>query len=442
MLTACTNNEEFENTASNGMQKVTFADPFVGKGLTKASGDIDNNTLKNFGVKVWGQEVNKPESESSLTAINGEPSSTQTEAPFLNGDDIKWRGTPGAWTCTNEYYYPRDKYYFRFAAFAPVEAIQDASTNPNGVNLAIKSDGSLTFRGADDNSAGITNIPLVQEISNETDKKGWDLLVSNRFLSTPSTNGVDNRTDITFTFQHILSKLSFYVYAAESTGKKFYVKSIKAYLPKDNWTGSYTQNDKTAKPTAESKTDETTNAKTWSATYHDTWAWIQKSGTTGDFSNIDNIVTPTDFDTKIVNDANNSYKEYEVFSNSEGNGTQVTETTVNTTATNLGKTYFLAPTPATDGDGNVKNYNFYVKIDYTIEEIVGSTTTTKDLIGYLDLSKSDFKRFRQGWHHKLYIGLAHKTIRFISATVSDWDGNHNEDMTVSREVEGWTAEQN
>ena len=442
MLTACTNNEEFENTASNGMQKVTFADPFVGKGLTKASGDIDNNTLKNFGVKVWGQEVNKPESESSLTAINGEPSSTQTEAPFLNGDDIKWGGTPGAWTCTNEYYYPRDKYYFRFAAFAPVEAIQDASTNPNGVNLAIKSDGSLTFRGADDNSAGITNIPLVQEISNETDKKGWDLLVSNRFLSTPSTNGVDNRTDITFTFQHILSKLSFYVYAAESTGKKFYVKSIKAYLPKDNWTGSYTQNDKTAKPTAESKTDETTNAKTWSATYHDTWAWIQKSGTTGDFSNIDNIVTPTDFDTKIVNDANNSYKEYEVFSNSEGNGTQVTETTVNTTATNLGKTYFLAPTPATDGDGNVKNYNFYVKIDYTIEEQVGSTTTTKDLIGYLDLSKSDFKRFRQGWHHKLYIGLAHKTIRFISATVSDWDGNHNEDMTVSREVEGWTAEQN
>lgn len=442
MLTACTNNEEFENTASNGMQKVTFADPFVGKGLTKASGDIDNNTLKNFGVKVWGQEVNKPESESSLTAINGEPSSTQTEAPFLNGDDIKWGGTPGAWTCTNEYYYPRDKYYFRFAAFAPVEAIQDANTNPNGVNLAIKSDGSLTFRGADDNSAGITNIPLVQEISNETDKKGWDLLVSNRFLSTPSTNGVDNRTDITFTFQHILSKLSFYVYAAESTGKKFYVKSIKAYLPKDNWTGSYTQNDKTAKPTAESKTDETTNAKTWSATYHDTWAWIQKSGTTGDFSNIDNIVTPTDFDTKIVNDANNSYKEYEVFSNSEGNGTQVTETTVNTTATNLGKTYFLAPTPATDGDGNVKNYNFYVKIDYTIEEEVGSTTTTKDLIGYLDLSKSDFKRFRQGWHHKLYIGLAHKTIRFISATVSDWDGEHNEDMTVSREVEGWTAEQN
>ena len=456
MLTACTNNEEFENTASNGMQKVTFADPFVGKGLTKASGDIDNNTLKNFGVKVWGQEVNKPESESSLTAINGEPSSTQTEAPFLNGDDIKWGGTPGAWTCTNEYYYPRDKYYFRFAAFAPVEAIQDASTNPNGVNLAIKSDGSLTFRGADDNSAGITNIPLVQEISNETDKKGWDLLVSNRFLSTPSTNGVDNRTDITFTFQHILSKLSFYVYAAESTGKKFYVKSIKAYLPKDNWTGSYTQNDKTAKPTAESKTDETTNAKTWSATYHDTWAWEKKSSTSTDFTNIDNIVTPSDFDTKIVAAAQddaaspNSYKEYEVFTkkSTEDKGDQVTLTGYDTTPSEGNtdnitcKSYFLAPTPAAEGEGNVKEYNFYVKIEYTIEETGGNVTTTKDLIGYLDLSKSEFKRFRQGWHHKLYIGLAHKTIRFISATVSDWDGEHNEDMTVSREVEGWTAEQN
>ena len=324
------------------------------------------------------------------------------------------------------------------------------------MNLAIKPDGSLTFRGAEDNSSGITNIPLVQEINNtDGSKAGWDLLVSNRVLSTP-TNGVENRDDINFTFQHILSKLSFYVYASQDANKKFYVKSIKAYLPKDNWTGSYTQNDKTAKPTAESKTDETTNAKTWSATYHDTWAWEKKSSTSTDFTNIDNIVTPSDFDTKIVAAAQddaaspNSYKEYEVFTkkSTEDKGDQVTLTGYDTTPSEGNtdnitcKSYFLAPTPAAEGEGNVKEYNFYVKIEYTIEETGGNVTTTKDLIGYLDLSKSEFKRFRQGWHHKLYIGLAHKTIRFISATVSDWDGEHNEDMTVSREVEGWTAEQN
>ena len=461
MLTACTNNEEFENTASNGMQKVTFADPFVGKNLTRASGDISTDgangtsALTSYKIRVWGQEVDKAD-DGTLTTTNAKPyTSSKEEAPFYNGYNIEYN-TGWAPVSGKEFYYPRDKYTFRFAAFAPVEAIYDATSNTNGVNLAIKPDGSLTFRGAEDNSAGITNIPLVQEINNtDGSKAGWDLLVSNRVLSTP-TNGVENRDDINFTFQHILSKLSFYVYASQDANKKFYVKSIKAYLPKDNWTGSYTQNDKTAKPTAESKTDETTNAKTWSATYHDTWAWEKKSSTSTDFTNIDNIVTPSDFDTMSVAAAQddaaspNSYKEYEVFTkkSTEDKGDQVTLTGYDTTPSEGNtdnitcKSYFLAPTPAAEGEGNVKEYNFYVKIEYTIEETGGNVTTTKDLIGYLDLSKSEFKRFRQGWHHKLYIGLAHKTIRFISATVSDWDGEHNEDMTVSREVEGWTAEQN
>ena len=460
MLTACTNNEEFESTTSNGMQKVTFADPFVGKNLTRAqSGDITTDGLKKFDIKVWGQEVNKPADNSDLTVINGVPSSQSGSnpfetPPFAGGDNIKWNGS--AWTSTKEYYYPRDKYNFRFAAFAPADAINTSGegTDPNGVVLNM-TDNSLTFSGSGANAYGITNIPLVQEISNTNDSKaGWDLLVSNRVLSKPSTDGVTNRADINFTFQHILSKLSFYVYATESTGKKFYVKSIKAYLPKDNWTGSYKQNNQTEKPTAETKDASVTdNSTSWSSTYHDTWAWEKKSGTSADFVNIANIVTPSDFDTKIVAPTQsgatnpNSYREYEVFKSSDTKGSQVTLTAFNskpTEGTNDNitcKSYFLAPTPASETDG-VKNYNFYVKIEYTIEEKVGDVTTTKTMTGYLDLAKSEFTRFRQGWHHKVYIGLAHKTIRFISATVSDWDGEHNEDMTVSREVDGWTSEQN
>lgn len=463
MLTACTNNEEYETVTNNGLQKVTFADPFVGKNLTRAeSGDITTDLLTNFKIKVWGQEVNKPNDNTALTVINGVPSSKSGEnafvnPPFAGGDDISWNSTNSSWSSTKEYYYPRDKYNFRFAAFAPADAINTSgeSSTPNGVVLNM-TDKTLTFSGADDNSYGITNIPLVQEIDNTTDaKKGWDLLVSNRFLSTPSTDGVTNRADINFTFQHILSKLSFYVYASESAGKKFYVKNIKAYLPKDNWTGSYKQNDQTAKPTAESKTDETTNAKTWNSTYHDTWAWVNNSGTTSDFDNISDVVTPSDFDSKIVEAAKddatspNSYKEYVVFTktSSENKGDEVTLTGYNTTPSSgtdniTCKSYFLAPTPAAEGEGNVKEFNFYVKIEYTVEETTGeNTSTTKDYTGYLDLSKSDFKRFRQGWHHKVYIGLAHKTIRFISASVDNWD-EHNEDMTVSREVDGWTSEQN
>lgn len=446
MLTACTNNEEYETVTNNGLQKVTFADPFVGKNLTRASGDIDSETLKSFKIKVWGQEVENPDN-GTLSEINAKPFTTsKEEAPFYNGYNI---GFSSAWLPVEgkEYYYPRDKYYFRFAAFAPADAIYDASSNTDGVKLAIKADGSLTFRGADDNTYGITNIPLVQEISNtENDKKGWDLLVSNRVLSTP-TNGVEDRQDIDFTFQHILSKLSFYVYASEPTGKKFYVKSIKAYLPKANWTGSYKQNDKTAKPTAETKEgNPTENDNNWNNNYHDTWAWVDKTGTTGAFTNITDIVTPSDFESKIVNNNNNSYQEYVVFTktSSDDKGDEVTLTGYNTTPSSgtdkiTCKSFFLAPTPAAEGD--VKNYNFYVKIEYTVEETTNGNTTTNNYTGYLDLSKSDLKRFRQGWHHKVYIGLAHKTIRFISASVDNW-GNHDEDMTVSREVDGWTSEQN
>lgn len=453
MLTACTNNEEYETVTNNGLQKVTFADPFVGKNLTRASGDIDNEALKSFKIKVWGQEVDEPDN-GTLSETNAKPfTNSKEEAPFYNGYNIEYSS---GWAPVDEkeFYYPRDKYNFRFAAFAPVEAIYTES-NTSGVNLAIKANGSLTFRGEDDNSAGITNIPLVQEISNTTDaKKSWDLLVSNRFLSTP-TNGVENRADINFTFQHILSKLSFYVYASQTEGKKFYVKSIKAYLPKDNWTGSYKQNDKTSKPTAETKdSNPTENTNNWDTQYHDTWAWEKKSDTSADFTNIDNIVTPSQFEAQIVDAAKddatspNSYKEYTVFSASDQTrGEKVVLTSFqdtpedNETDNIVCQSYFLAPTPAAEGNGNVKNYNFYVKIEYTIEETVGSTTTTKAMTGYLDLSKSDLNRFRQGWHHKVYIGLAHKTIRFISASVDNWD-EHNEDMTVSREVDGWTAEQN
>ena len=211
MLTACTSSEEFEASTPNGKQKVEFADPFVGKNLTRAeSGDIKTDDLKNFSVKVWGQEVDEPKTGEDISAINGLPANNQNEAPFKDGDVIKWtEGTPGAWTCNNKYYYPRDKYYFRFAAFAPVEAINNTveSGDPNGVVLNMNSgSGSLTFTGAGtaQDNYGITNIPLVQEISNETDKKGWDLLVSNRVLSAPTT-GSSDRTPISFTFQHILS---------------------------------------------------------------------------------------------------------------------------------------------------------------------------------------------------------------------------------------------
>ena len=451
MLTSCTNNEEFETSVQNGKQKVEFADPFVGKGLTKASGDITTDgtegktsALASFKVKVWGQEINKPDASTAITVINGVASTIQSETPFYGGYDISH--STGAWTADKEFYYPRDKYTFRFAAFAPVEAINTAgeSATPNGVVLSMGD--NLTFTGDGSTNYGITNIPLVQEITNsETaeSRKGWDLLVSNRVLSQP-TYGATDRNPISFTFQHILSRLSFYVYTTSSANVT--VKDIKAYLPKSGTgagTACYNQNTNTDKPTAETRTISSNNYNStnssWESDKHDTWKWTSSA-----FTDI-TVSTPTAFKSSITDViSTTTYQEYVVFSNSSGHTvTQKSSFTdaIGTTSplAKIGSEFFLAPTPTNEtGTSNVAKYHFYVTVNYSVTE----DGTTKDYSAVLPLYESEFYRFKQGWHHKLYLNLSSKKIRFISASVSEWDVNHDEDMTVSREVDGWTSEQN
>lgn len=447
MLTACTNNEEFETSVQNGKQKVEFADPFVGKGLTKASGDITTDgtegttsALTSFKVKVWGQEINKPDVSTAITVINGVASTDQSETPFHGGYDISH--STGAWTADKVFYYPRDKYTFRFAAFAPVEAINTAgeSATPNGVELSMGD--NLTFTNSTDGKYGITNIPLVQKIDNGATKEGWDLLVSNRVLSKP-TKGSSDRTPISFTFQHILSRLSFYVYTTSSANVT--VKNIKAYLPKSETgagTACYNQNTSTDKPTAETRTISSNNYNStnssWESDKHDTWKWTSSA-----FTDIP-VSTPTAFKSSITDViSTTTYQEYVVFSQSSGQ--TVTQKSnfsdaIGTTSplAKIGSEFFLAPTPTNEtGTSNVAKYHFYVTVYYSVTE----DGTTKDYSAVLPLYESNFYRFKQGWHHKLYLNLSSKKIRFISAEVSNWD-NHNEDMTVSREVDGWTSEQN
>ena len=461
MLTACTNNEEYETVTNNGLQKVTFADPFVGKNLTRASGDISTDgtngtsALTSFKIKVWGQEINKPENESSLTVINGTASGNQSETPFNGGYVISHSESGWAPVNGKEFYYPRDKYTFRFAAFAPEGAINTAveTETPNGVVLSMGD--NLTFTNATEGKYGITNIPLVQKIDNGETKAGWDILVSNRFLSKPSTDGVTNRADINFTFQHILSRLSFYVYTTSNSPTTVKVTNITAYLPKSGTgagTACYNQNTNTANPTAETQKNDNTgeaannnyNSKnsTWDGNKHDTWKW-----TSGAFTDII-VSTPSEFKSRISDVlSTTTYDKYEVYK-TEGDSLGETVSyydsfnsaiTASTPLTNIGSEFFLAPTPTNEtSEDKVAKYHFYVTVNYTVTE--GSDN--KSYYAVLPLYESDFYRFKQGWHHKLYLNLSSKKIRFISATVSEWDTNHNEDMTVSREVDGWTSEQN
>ena len=303
-----------------------------------------------------------------------------------------------------------------------------------------------TFSGATETEYGVSNVPLVQEIDNFSTKAGWDLLVSNRVLSSPSTDGITDRNAISFTFQHILSRLSFYVYTTESAETTVKVKSIKAYLPKGA-TGQYRQNTATEEPTAETQDNNQAegnnyNSKnsSWISATNDSWEW------TSGFTDITTVVTPTQFDALVVNNAGNTYQEYEVQTSGEGDvvkhptSNEFSSVINDANITKIGKEYFLAPTPAyNDGTSDkVAKYHFFVKVEYE----VSTATTTKEYTGYINLYDADFYRFKQGWHHKLYLKLDAKKIRFITASVDNWENTeHKEDMTVSREVEGWTADQ-
>ena len=440
LLTACSTNEEHETVTNDGLQKVTFADPFVGKGLTKASGDITTLTLTESKVKVWGDLISTSTPGGSDPDVKGSYTNHSSDAPFYNGDEISHNGT--TWSSTKEYYYPRDKYYYRFVAFAPAEAL----TGLNPIQVSMNAE-YQTFSGATSSNYGVSNVPLVQEIDNTNDaKKGWDLLVSNRVLSKPSNDYITDREKISFTFQHILSRLSFYVYTTE-TGKTVKVKSIDAYLPKGA-TGQYRQNTATLHPTAETQDNNQVDPNdvnnynsensTWSSASNDSWYW-----TTG-FTDITDVVTPTDFDNKVVTHAEsgtNTYQKYTV-DGSESAVPQVSQFSNainNASVPKIGKEYFLAPTPANTTE--VAKYHFFVKVEYEVLNTTTTPATTKKYTGYINLYDANFYRFKQGWHHKIYLKLNEKKIRFITASVDEWEGTHNEDMTVSREVDGWTAEQ-
>ena len=407
-LAACSDDNNDEKTA--GMQEVRFADPTVDI-LTRSSDNISADNIQNEKVKVWGQCLGKS-LNSGDTQGTGSYEGNLIETPFRVGEIISY--TDGAWQGTKTYYYPRDTYYFRFNAFAPADALPNAEKTTGITNLSVFCNPkTMSFTGDGGTTAtyGITGIPVVQEISSSD--KGFDILVPNRFLSAPKTDGTD-RNAIAFNFKHILSRLSIYLYTSHISDSKYTydvkVKSVKAYLPNnDTFTAMYDQCSKNLGPTT-----ATTHSDGNVLTDADKWGW-NYSGTDGrtafeDVSELNN----TNF---TIADLNTTYKEYTVMENAEGTSlSQYKNFDAAAQSANLptiGKEYLLAPTPTfTTGQyAKPQQYHFYLKIQWcaTRTSASGTTESTNDYYKIINLYDQGMPRILQGKSNKLYINITRST---------------------------------
>ena len=396
-LAACSDDNNDEKTA--GMQEVCFADPTVDI-LTRTSDNISADNIQDEKVKVWGQCLGKSLHDDDTQGL-GSYDGNLIETPFRTGEIISCNEN-GTWQSQNTYYYPRDTYYFRFNAFAPADALPDASATTGISGLSVFCNPkTMSFTGDGGKTAtyGITGIPVVQEITASND--GYDLLVPNRFLSAPKTDGSD-RQAIAFQFKHILSRLSIYTYTSHPTDNfEVKVKSIHLYLP-DNEQFKAMYDCCSTNPGPQAATTTSSGTVTPNS---DKWGWAVASGSANGFVS---VATLPRLDITVDDDLNSTYKEYTVISIPDGETINYYSNASAAQSANLaptGNEYLLAPTPTFTVNNQQKPhfYHYYLKIKYDVTKKDESTTIA--ITKLLDLSDYNMDRIVQGTSHKLYINL-------------------------------------
>ncbi len=200
---------------------ISVESPFIYRG-TRASGDIDNQSITDHEFKVWGH-------------------TQASTADVFDGTSFAWAGT--GWT-----YSPVQKWDGRtitFAALAPTES--GGITSVYAYDPATK-----CFK--------IENIPPYQEISNGSAKSGIDYLVAEALINRTQEDG-----DLQFSFHHILSKLQVFVrYQSPEPLESVTITKMEISLP----TGSAKYQQVDPVPSA-----------------NDVWEWSMQDTTYVDFIN-------------------------------------------------------------------------------------------------------------------------------------------------------------
>ena len=305
-LASCSSSDELGGSTSS-QKAIQFAAPFVGK--TRATGDLDVNTIQNAKVSVWGdQYVNSYNEDNSKSLFNGGMATLSYNTTSTNWD-------------LNKIAFWEDGYKYDFTAVAPAAA-------EDGFKAAY-SKGLLT----------ISNIPVVQTIGNGDVKGGDDILVATK-------TGLDSSMgDVQLSFRHILSRFSIYAYTSMGEENPVTITKLTLYMPKA--TATYQQN---------SHNDGAVSGS-------DTWAW------TG-FTNSTTATKAEDLKNsyeayEVITEANKMNVTYNASASSVLNDIKlVTEKTKYLCP----KEFFIAPT-ALYAPASTESLQLYMDITYEMDGV-------------------------------------------------------------------------
>lgn len=387
VLASCSSSDELGGTTSSSKKAIKFAAPFVGK--TRATGDLDVNSIQNAKISVWGdQYVNSWDETDKKDVFNNHVATLSYDA------------TSASWNL-NKIAFWEDGYKYDFAAVAPAPA-------ETGFK-AEYTDGLVT----------ISDIPVVQTIGNGSTssdadasavtKSGDDILVA---MKTGQSATTEN-DGVQLSFRHILSRFSIYAYTsmteakpAESsdaegsttttTTKPVTITKLTLYMPKA--TATYKQNSHNEGAVSGS----------------DTWIW----------NGFTNSTTASS-----AEDVKGTYDAYEVITNANKMSVPY-----NTSAANVlneikqndkkasylcPMEFFVAPTALTETTPTTENLQLYMDITYEMDGLHEEKF----------VPVQDLHAFKQGYQTNLFISIENKPqqpVRFTNFSVNGWiDSNSN-----------------
>ena len=369
VLASCSSSDELGGTTSSSKKAIQFAAPFVGK--TRATGDLDVNSIQNAKISVWGdQYVNSWEETDKKDVFNDHVATLSYDATFN-----QWN--------LNKIAFWEDGYKYDFAAVAPAPA-------ETGFK-AEYTNGLVT----------ISDIPVVQTIGNGSSssdadasaatKSGDDILVA---MKTGQTATSDNGA-VQLSFRHILSRFSIYAYTS-MTPATVTITKLTLYMPKA--TATYQQ--KTHNEGAVSGSD------TW------TWNGFTNSTTASSAEDVKDTYNAYE----VITDAN---KMSVAYNTSAAN--VLNEITQNDKKASYlcPMEFFVAPTALTETTPTTVNLQLYMDITYEMDGLQEEKF----------VPVQDLHAFKQGYQTNLFISIENKPqqpVRFTNFSVNGWiDSNSN-----------------
>ena len=369
VLASCSSSDELGGSTSSSKKAIQFAAPFVGK--TRATGDLDVNTIQNTNISVWGdQYVNSWDETGKKDVFNDHVATLSYDATSAN-----WN--------LNKIAFWEDGYKYDFAAVAPAPA-------ENG------------FKAEYTNGlVSISDIPVVQAIGNATTssedsdagaatKSGDDILVA---MKTGQTATSDNGM-VQLSFRHILSRFSIYAYTSMNEEAQVTITKFTLYMPKA--TATYQQM---------SHNDGAVSGS-------DTWTW----------SGFTNSTTA-----KSAADVKDTYEAYEIITEANKMSVPYSASAANALndikqndkkATYLcPKEFFVAPTALTSTTPTTENLQLYMDITYEMNGMPEEKF----------VPVQDLHAFKQGYQTNLIISIENKPtepIGFKNFSVSDWTNSN------------------